>query len=45
MKFVIITDNGQYTTDAEDMEAALESAWNNHTGYDDIQAIVRVDED
>ena len=45
MKFLIITTYGQYTISAEDMGAALDEVYDNHTGYKNIQAIVRIDEE
>ena len=45
MKFVVIQKYGAYIVDAEDIEAAVQDAWNNHTGYDDVYAVVRAEED
>ena len=45
MKFLIITTYGRYTVDTEDIEAALNEAYDNHTGYKNVQAIVRIDEE
>ena len=45
MKFLIITTYGRYTVEAEDIEAALSEAYDSHTGYKNIQAIVRIDEE
>ena len=43
-KFLIITKYGIRECEAEDFEDALHQAYNNHTGYDDVFAIVRADE-
>ena len=44
MKFIILTKYGSYIVECEDFEAAVYKAYNNHTGYDDVMAIVRMDE-
>ena len=45
MKYIIITKYGSYTVEAEDFEQAVEEACDDHTGYRDVQAIVKVPED
>ena len=44
-KFIVITKYDAYITEAIDFEDAVVEAYNNHTGYDDVQAIVRVPEE
>ena len=43
-KFLIITKWGIRECEAEDFEDAVQQAYNNHTRYDDVFAIVRADE-
>ena len=43
MKFLIIEKYGPYTVEAEDLEAAVQQAWNNHTGYDDVYGVGRIE--
>lgn len=42
MKFIIITKYGSYIIDADDFDQAVEKAYDNHTGYRDVEAIVKV---
>ena len=45
MKYIIVKIYGSSVVDVEDLEAAVSEAYNNHTGYDDVLAIVKVPED
>ena len=45
MKFLIIEKYGGYTVDAEDFEEAVGEAYDNHTGYKNVYAIVKIEED
>lgn len=45
MEFLIITKFGRYKVEAEDIEEAVQKAYDNHCGYSNIQAVVRIDED
>lgn len=42
MKFLIITTYGSRIIEAEDFDEAAESAYDNHTGYRDVEAIVKL---
>mgnify|MGYP003313085329 CR=1 FL=1 len=42
-KFLIIEKDGQYVVEAEDLEDAVQETYNNHTGYRDVQAVVRLE--
>ena len=43
MKFIIITkDYGSFIVEAEDFAQAAEMAYDNHTGYNNVQAIVKM---
>lgn len=44
MKFLILTCYGSYEIEAEDFEDAVRQAYNNHTGYADVMAIVKKEE-
>ena len=43
MSFLIITTNSSYHIEANDFSEAVDMAYDNHTGYDNIMAIVRID--
>lgn len=43
MKFLIITSHGVHEIEAEDFAAAADQAYDDHTGYKDVYAIVKVD--
>ena len=43
--FLIITKYGRYIIEAENMGEAVDMAYDTHTGYRDVQAIVCIDED
>ena len=45
MKFIIIEKWDSYIVEAEDFDGAISRAWNNHNGYQDINAIIKVPED
>lgn len=45
MKYIIITTYGQRIIEAEDFEAAVQEAYDDHTHYWGVQAIVQLDED
>ena len=44
-EFLIITKYGRYIIKAIDIAEAIYQAYDNHTGYSNIQAIVCIDED
>ena len=44
MKFIILTKYGSYIVECEDFEAAIHEAYNSSTGYDNVMAIVRIEE-
>lgn len=44
MKFIIITTYGSYIVEAEDFAQAADNAYDGHTGYRDVQAIVKMPE-
>lgn len=44
MKFVVIKEYSENVIEAEDFEEAFDNAWNNHSGYSDLIAIVRINE-
>lgn len=44
MKFIIITTYGSYIVEAEDFAQAVDNACDDHTGYRDVQAIVKMPE-
>jgi len=41
-KYLILHNYGSYVIEAEDLGQAVEEAWSNHTGYDDINAIIKL---
>lgn len=43
MKFMIITTNGTYFTESEDFESVANEIYDNHTGYDNIVGIIKID--
>ena len=44
MKFLVVRKYyGPEVVEAEDMEEALRSCYNNHTGYDEVWAIVKME--
>lgn len=45
MKFLIITRFGSTIIEAEDFEKAAEYAYDDHTGYRDVEAIVKLPDD
>ena len=45
MKFLIIEKYGGYTVDAEDFEEAVSNAYDNHTGYKNVYAIVKIEQE
>ena len=42
MKFIIITNYGSRIIEAEDFAQAADETYDDHTGYRDVQAIVKV---
>ena len=44
MKFLILTTHGQIQVEAEDFDDAVSQAYDDHTGYDNVMAIVKVDD-
>lgn len=44
MKFVILRKYGEEIVDVDDFDEALWAAENNHTHWDDVMAIVKVEE-
>ena len=44
MEFIILTKYGSYIIECENFEEAVYKAYNNHTGYDNVMAIVRIEE-
>lgn len=44
MKFIILKLHGSYIVEAEDFDGAAEAAYNNHTGWNDVMAIVKMEE-
>lgn len=45
MKFIIITTNGTRIIEADDFDEATDEAYDSHTGYRDVQAIVKIPEE
>ena len=45
MKFLIITRYGSRVIEAEDFERASNEAYDDHTGYRDVEAIVKLPDD
>lgn len=45
MKFIIITTNGTRIIEADDFDEAADEAYDSHTGYRDVQAIVKMPEE
>lgn len=45
MKFLIITRYGSYTVEAEDFQDAAEQAYDTHTKYSNVDAIVKLPEE
>ena len=43
MKFLIITSLGVREIESEDFAAAADQAYDNHTGYSDVYAIVKAE--
>lgn len=43
MKFLIITEYDRRQIDAEDFEDAVSQAYNYHTGYDNVIAIIKIE--
>ena len=43
MKYLIIATWGQRIIEAEDLEDAVRKAYEDHTGYDNVQAIIKID--
>lgn len=43
MKFLIITAHGVHEIEAEDFAAAADQAYDDHTGYNDVYAIVKAE--
>lgn len=44
MKFMIITTYGTNIIESEDLSTAVDEAYDNHTGYDDVVGVIKVDE-
>lgn len=44
-KFIVMTNYGSYIIEATDFEDAFYKACDNHSVYDDVQAIVRIPEE
>lgn len=42
MKFLIVTHFGSKVIDAEDFAEAVEKVYDNHTGYEHVEAIVKL---
>ena len=45
MKYIIIKEYAEYVIEADDFEDAFNKAYDNHCGYDNLIAIVRVNEE
>ena len=46
MKFLVVRKYyGPEVVEAEDIKEALESYYNNHTGYDEVWAIAKMEEE
>ena len=45
MKFLIITCYGSYIIEAEDFQDAAEKAYDTHTKYNNVEAIVKLPEE
>lgn len=45
MKFLIITCYGSYIIEAEDFQDAAERAYDTHTKYNNVEAIVKLPEE
>ena len=45
MKFLILTNYGSRIIEAEDFDDAVDNACDNHTGYDDVNAIIKLPND
>ena len=43
MKFLIITAHGVHEIEAEDFATAADQAYDDHTGYTDVYAIVKAE--
>lgn len=44
MKFLIIEKFGTYFVEAEDIEEAVSKAYDSHTGYEYVMAVVKAEE-
>ena len=44
MKFLILSKYCSYFIEAEDFEEAVREAWDQHSGYEYVMAIVKVEE-
>lgn len=44
MKFLIIEKYGSYIVEAENIEEAVSKAYDSHTGYENIMAVVKAEE-
>ena len=45
MKFLILEKYGSRTIEAEDFDDAVQEAYDTHTGYKDVMAIVKCGDD
>ena len=45
MKFLIITKFGENVIEAEDFAQAADNAYDDHTGYRDVMAIIKLPDD
>ena len=45
MKFLIITRFGSTIIEADDFDKAVDNAYDDHTGYRDVKAIVKLPDD
>lgn len=43
MEFLILTTYGQYIIEADDFQQAADHCYDNHTGYDDVQGIIKLE--
>lgn len=45
MKFLIVTKHGTRIEEAEDIAVAADKSFDNHTGFKDVIAVVRMPDD
>jgi len=43
MRYLVITKFGQYQIEADDFDDAVQQAYDNHTGYRDVVAIIKIE--